>query len=216
MIDRQKALELREKGATYAEIALELKCSVDWCKRNLKGVPKHTNEKEVVKDLIKRAKSKIAITSGDIVIESRKLHPNNFSKESMEAEVKHVKRLRDKVKTDKDSVIRPYWLEPTQSRGIFYAVLRTLQERDERLQEDIDAIRQEFSLDTSYSDSLAYALLSMSAQGSKILKRSVVTEINRIEAIVDELEKRNHSTSVTLPNKPPHHVDFSDIENYIY
>jgi len=216
MIDRQKALELREKGATYAEIALELNCSVDWCKRNLKGVAKHTNEKDAVKDLIKRAKSKSAITSGDIVIESRKLHPNNFSKESMEAEVKHVKRLRDKIKTDKDSVIRPYWLEPAQSRGIFYAVLRTLQERDERLQEDIDAIRQEFSLDTSYSDSLAYALLSMSAQGSKILKRSVVTEINRIEAIVDELEKRNHSTSAILPNKPPHHVDFSDIEEYLY
>ena len=216
MIDKQKALELREKGATYAEIAEELGCSVDWCKRNLKGIPKHTIEKDAVNALIKRAKSSTAITSGDIVVESRKLHPNNFSKEHMEAEVKHVKRMRDKIKADKETIIRPYWLEPTQSRSIFYAVLKTLQERDARLQEDIDAIRQEFDLDLSYSASLAYALLSMSAQGSKILKRPVITEINRIESIVDELEKRNSSASVKIPNKPPHYLDFSDIEDYIY
>ena len=217
MIDKEKAEKLREQGLTYAEIAEALNCSVVWCKKNLSTTPKNVAEKEAVSGLIKRAKSSSAITSGDIVIESRKLHPNNFSKEQMEAEVKHIKRIRDKVKTDKDSVIRPYWLEPTQARGIFYAVLTTLQERDERLLEDINDIRRQFDLDETYVDSLAYALLSMSSKGSKILKRSVVTEINRIEDIVDTLEVRNSSVKPKVKvNKPPHHMDFSDIEEFIY
>ena len=217
MVDKVAAIELREKGGTYKEISEALGCSVDWCKLNLKGHGKHANEKPTVQSLIKRAKSNTGITSGDVTIAARTLYPNNFSKEQMEAEAKHTKRIRDKVKADEDSVIRPYWLEPTQARGIFYALLQTLKDRDERLLEDIDSIRSQFDLDETYVDSLAYALLSMSSKGSKILKRSVVTEINRIEEIVDVLESRNTAVKPKVQTKkPPHHVDFSDIEHYIY
>ena len=215
MIDKEKAQLLRKQGLTYSEIAEALNCSVVWCKKNLSDTPKNVAETEVVKKLITRAKSKTAITSGDILIESRKLHPNNFSKEHMEAEAKHIKRIRDKVQNDDDSVIRPYWLEPTQARDIFYAFLRILQERDERLLEDIDTLRQEFDLDETYVDSLAYAFMSMSSKGSKILKRSVVTEINRIERIVDELERRNTGAKPRAKTNKPF-LDFSDIEEFIY
>lgn len=51
-VDKQKALELREQGKSYAEISEELGCSIDWCKRNLKGIkgtkpPKPNNVYEV-------------------------------------------------------------------------------------------------------------------------------------------------------------------------
>lgn len=82
-------------------------------------------------------------------------------------------------------------------------------------EEDINDIRQKFNLDETYVDSLAFALLAMSSKGSKILKRSVVTEINRIESIVDVLESRNPEVKPRV-NKPPHHLDFSDIEELIY
>jgi hypothetical protein len=223
MINKEKAIELRTQGLTYLEISKLLECSVDWCKVNLKGVPKKpksTELKEIITDLVKRAKSKEGITSGCIRKETRKLYGNDFSKEQNELEIKNMKSIRDKVKTHKDSVIRPYWLIPECSREVYHAVLRKLQERDEREQEDIDEIRSMFGMDESYSDSIAYALLSMSSNGSKILKRSVVTEINRIGDIVDVLEERNtFKTRVVYDSdcaevKSP--IDLSDIEHLIY
>lgn len=223
MVDKIKALKLREDGKTYKEIAEELDCSVDWCKRNLQGHCKHTKEKPVVEKLTKRAKLKHGITSGEIKMEVRKLYPNDFSKEDKENEIKHINRFKAKVKKDKDSIIRPYWLVPENAQDIFYAVLRKLQERDDRLQEDIDDIRQEFGLDASYSDSLAYALVTMSAKGSIIIKRPVALEIDRIANIVEVLEERNNSTETKKPLvdskegvriKSP--IDLSDIEEFIY
>ena len=38
MIDKQKAIALKEQGLTNKEVAQELGCSEDWCKRNLKGI----------------------------------------------------------------------------------------------------------------------------------------------------------------------------------
>ena len=40
MIDKIKASELRGQGLSYKDIALSLGCSVDWCKRNLRGTQK--------------------------------------------------------------------------------------------------------------------------------------------------------------------------------
>ena len=116
-----------------------------------------------------------------------------------------------------------YFLGVVSDCVIYYTFLRKLQERDERLQEDIDEIRQEFGLDASYSDSIAYALVTMSAKGSIIIKRPVALEIDRIANIVEVLEERNKSTE-TKTNivdseegvriKNP--IDLSDIEEFIY
>ena len=101
----------------------------------------------------------------------------------------------------------------------------------------------EFDLDESYINSLKYALYSMSTIGSKILKHSVVHEIDRIGEIVEELEKRNNPipevkinvVPKVTPQKKAHTVevpadfknskegvriknpiDLSDIEEFIY
>lgn len=47
MIDKQKAIRLRESGLTYREIAEELDCSEIWCKTNLKGIVKRDIQKEI-------------------------------------------------------------------------------------------------------------------------------------------------------------------------
>lgn len=222
MVDKIKALKLREEGKTYKEIAEELDCSIDWCKRNLQGHCKHTKEKPVIEKLTKRAKLKHGITSGEIKMEVRKLYPNDFSKEDKENELKHINRFKAKVKKDKDSIIRPYWLAPENAQDIFHTVLKKLQERDDRLQEDIDEIRQEFNLDASYTDSLAYALITMSAKGSIIIKRPVALEIDRIANIVEVLEKRNSATESKKPRvnsgedvRTKNLTDLSDIEEFI-
>jgi len=243
MIDRTKAKELRELGKTYDEISKELGCSVAWCKLNLKGVTKHVMEDATVKKLVVKAKSKTGITSGDISHEARKIYPHDFSKEQVEEHEKNTRRIRTKVKSEDGTLIRPYWVVPDQAQAIFYSMLRKLQAKDERDQEDIDDLRAEFDLDESYVNSLKYALYSMSTIGSKILKHSVVHEIDRIGEIVEELEKRNNPipkvkiivVPKVIPQKKAYTVevpedfkdskegvriknpiDLSDIEEFIY
>lgn len=43
MVDRVKAIVLREQGFQYSEIAKQLGCSETWCKKNLKDVIKGEN-----------------------------------------------------------------------------------------------------------------------------------------------------------------------------
>lgn len=54
---KQRAIELRRKGLTYQEIssALDGAVSVDWCKRNLKGIQKEKVSDACVLELIEKA-----------------------------------------------------------------------------------------------------------------------------------------------------------------
>lgn len=48
MVDKEKAIQLRKQGKKYSEIATLLNCSVDWCKKNLKGIKKEVTIKETL------------------------------------------------------------------------------------------------------------------------------------------------------------------------
>lgn len=41
MVNYELAVQLRKQGMKYQEIANHLGCSLDWCKRNLKGIKKY-------------------------------------------------------------------------------------------------------------------------------------------------------------------------------
>jgi len=231
MVDKIKAKELREQGMTYDAISVELNCSLDWCKRNLKGVTKYVMEDDTVQELIKRAKSKDGITSGDISHEVGKIYPRVYTKEGIEEHEKKVRRVRTKIKAEEGTLIRPYWIQPEQSEAMYHSMLRLLQAKDERDQEDIDSFRAEFDLDETYVNSIKYALYSMSSIGSKILKHSVVQEINRIGEIVEVLEERNSKPKekIAFTKAVPktfkdskegvrikNPIDLSDIDHLIY
>ena len=47
MVDKKRAVELREDGLTYEKIAEELGCSTVWCKVNLKGVKQRDIQQEI-------------------------------------------------------------------------------------------------------------------------------------------------------------------------
>jgi len=40
MIDKERAIALRKAGASYAQIADALNCSLAWTKKNLRGIKK--------------------------------------------------------------------------------------------------------------------------------------------------------------------------------
>ena len=54
---KEKAVRLRQQGLTYPEISSSLNgaVSVDWCKRNLKGVLKSEQDDECLNELIRLA-----------------------------------------------------------------------------------------------------------------------------------------------------------------
>ena len=217
MVNKEKAVELREAGYTYPEICAELGCSIDWCKRNLKGYGRLAAERPAVQRLMELSKKQGGITSLDILKEVRNLYPNDFSKEAKEEEVKHIRRIKAKVKMDKDVIVRPQWMLPDHAKEIFYAVLRKVQDRDERLQEDIDDIREQFGLDHKYTNSLAYALVTLGEKGSIFLGRSVATEIDRLSDIVEVLDKRNQENmKVKVPQKIKPMSDFDDLADFMY
>ena len=45
MVNYELAVQLRKQGMKYADIAEQLNCSIDWCKKRLKGVPKRQHKK---------------------------------------------------------------------------------------------------------------------------------------------------------------------------
>ena len=56
MVNVEAAVELRNKGLTYNEIAVHLGCSIAWCKKNLKEYKKPRQAVErVVVDATKEA-----------------------------------------------------------------------------------------------------------------------------------------------------------------
>lgn len=49
MVDKVKAIQLRQDGLTYPEIAALLGCSLGWCKTNLNGVMRGGSNTERIK-----------------------------------------------------------------------------------------------------------------------------------------------------------------------
>lgn len=114
-IDKEKAVALKEEGKTYIEIAAELGCSVDWCKRNLKEVVKNKEGKEMLEKYILQSKSKQAITSGQI----KKMLIEDFASdlealpdaEKEDFISSKTKSIKCKI-TEAGGVVRPLWMHP--------------------------------------------------------------------------------------------------------
>ena len=191
MVDKTKAIELREQGLTYKEISLELDCSLVWCKQNLKAVSKNTQERKLIKSLSLKAKSHQGITTGEIQKELRTIQPNDFSTEQKALEKKAMKRLKDNLNKEQDALVRPYWMKPTDARLSMKLVLQAVNAMDERLYEYVNKIRQELNLDESYIKSLSYVINRLTFAGSAISPEPVENFMLRMEKIADELELRN-------------------------
>lgn len=189
MVDKIKAIELREEGLSYEQIAKELNCSIVWCKKNLKAISKNTNEKGLIKELTNKAQSKDMLTNGEIIKSLRTIYPNDFSKEKQETEDKAMKRFKQKIKVSGDAVIRPYWMIPSNPSAILYDVLREVHDFDLRMHEAINNIRSKHGLDETYIKSLMYAINNLTQAGNK--GAPIAIELNRLEEIANELEKRN-------------------------
>jgi hypothetical protein len=194
MVDKKAAKELRELGMTYGNIAKTLGCSLDWCKVNLKGVSKNTEEAATIKELVKKAKSKQGVSTKEVWQSMKALHPNDISlnnKENKQMDTKNISRFKYKITKEDSTVIRPDWMQPKDARAIYRRVIEAVTSIDERVYEAVQDIIYEFDMDSSHIKGLTKTITELSYGGSLINPIDLSQRLENLQDTADELERRN-------------------------
>lgn len=132
MIDRQRAVALKESGLTNKQVAQELGCSEAWCKINLRGVKKKDIEPEDLFYLQEKGKGKDCITTGEIY---SKLLPVAETKDQKKEKQLALRRTKDRLKEDKEVIIRQAWIHPQRARFSYNNMLCYINDLNDRLNE---------------------------------------------------------------------------------
>ena len=229
-VDKNKATTLKEQGKTYVEIAVELGCSVDWCKRNLKEVVKNKEGKEMIEKYILQSKSKQAITSGQI----KKMLLDDFASEIETMSEKEVEDFL-KAKTtamkrkinEAGGIVRPQWMHPEYSRQSFRRVLDLVDEFDSRLYEMLEEIKHDMK-DITGDDiphlelSVLSTLKMLSQLGVGQFGASRIVNIcDNLTSVADRLHDLNEvsvskDNNVGQSRSQMRTADFADIEQTMY
>lgn len=188
-IDKAMATLLREQGMGYAEIALTLGCSVDWCKRALPGVSKNKPEKVAIALAVDASLSKEGITNGELRKIIRTVYPYTKGKAGEDMEQKTTARFKAVIRKDAKAIIRPYWMRPNEARRSLKMILSSVDMINQRMTDEVECIRRELDLDESYDNSLRYAILKM-VMGTGLAREGVENHCRVLEDIVDKLEER--------------------------
>lgn len=191
-IDKQKAIELRTEGKTYNEISALLGCSVDWCKRNLSQIAKTSNTQDdlIVSECLDKALSKQGITSSEIITTIKK-HKPELQYSSYKQIEPIYKRIRRRILTNPNAIIRPYWMLPDTPTECYHSILQAVDLMDRRIDEEIEEIKLTHGLDDSYTKSLKHALYSLCQLGN--LFSSIPSDVtaSNIDDVINLLEERN-------------------------
>lgn len=137
---KERAIELRLEGKTYKQIADALECvSVDWCKRNLKGLkPKAQGvSEEALQEVIKLATRPEGCTNYELNAVLFKY----FEKGELQGDYMQGYKRRAKYR-NKDCIFRPAWVSPTlpkQSQRLLYLMASDLFERFQEAVDDYTA-----------------------------------------------------------------------------
>lgn len=190
MIDKQKATLLREQGSSYQEIADELGCSLDWCKRNLQGISKNSKEKDAIAQAIVLAQSTDGITNGEIRKLIYSIYPKENTEEYEEFEKKVISRFKVAIRKVDSTVIRPYWMHPQNAKQSVNLMLSAVDNLYMHLESEIDYIRKTLDYDESYDKSIRYALVKLLA-GSDFVPEGVERHCENLSNAANKLEVIN-------------------------
>lgn len=196
LIDKARAIWLKECGNTNKQIAEELGCSVDWCKRNLVGVQKNKPEKSAIQQAIKLAQSQDGITNVEIINLIRSVYPKQEGKEYEVMESKAIARFKDAINKADNTIIRPYWIQPDNAKLSFDLVLAAVDNMSERMNDEIDWIRKKLDLSAKVDPSLRFAIIKM-LMGSTLAREGIENHCNYLADIVTRLEDRNNKYTLS-------------------
>lgn len=196
MIDKKRGTELREIGLSYKEIANELGCSVQWCKTNLKSVPKNTKELALTEKCIKLGLRPEGVSTVELRMALIKEY-NVVTEDGALTEegLKLYKKIKTKVRERDGTVIRPTWLQPNNVDPIYQAVLRAVDSIDRTITEEIFEVLavvnpscgEDFK--TAHK-SLVWQIFNLSSIGRFFTKKETTDDLKNLEKTVSELRKR--------------------------
>lgn len=178
---REKAVELRKQGKTYKEIVqlLDGAVSLDWCKRNLKGVLKKEDNSACIAELELLASRPEGITeyeaTGIIFKHFENATPNK---------VRYIKRV---IKENPKLLIRPDWSDAEQPTESY----RSIMALSIHLADEIEWLVQDFM--NRYPNANPWAVkheILKLAFSDKMSHEPLTNRIHRNEVIIEEMEER--------------------------
>jgi hypothetical protein len=177
---KQQAILLRQQGLTYPQISEHLNgaLSVDWLKRNLRGVAKGEAEDKCLNDLIVLATR----PEGVSVYEANGVIMNHNKDKKLSKD--QLRYIRNKAKAkDGRSLFRPDWVSTTAPNDSFQSFCAYVL----HMQDEIDNLVRWYcdSYPDTSASSVKYELLEYLKPESKVYGR-----LDKAEKMVEALEQR--------------------------
>lgn len=140
---KQKASDLRKQGLTYAQISSSLDgaLSIDWCKRNLKGVKAQDRYTLLYEQALTLSKRQEGVTDKEL---------SNLAFEILgTVEKGDINRLKAKIKRkksdDENSVlVRPAWMSPNSPAKSLVTMNELSHELYENIQHLVDRYIEQY------------------------------------------------------------------------
>ena len=179
---KEKAIELRKKGMTYKQIAGALNgaVSVDWCKKNLKGVTRAQKKDECLEELIALGIRPCGITEYEANKIIFKYHDN--------ATKDKLRYIKDKAKEmEPKCLIHSGWIDPMMPRDSHKAMNAFVLHLMDHVEELVEDYRELYPNTNEWA--VKHEMLKL-AFSSKISPESLGTRIFRNEKLAEALEDR--------------------------
>ena len=179
---KQKAVSLRQQGLTYKEIvsALDGAVSVDWCKKNLKGVTRVQKKDECLQELIALGVRPCGVTE----YEANKLifkYHHNATKDKL-------RYIKDKAKEmEPKCLIHSGWIDPMMPRDSHKAMNAFVLHLMDHVEELVEDYRELYPNTNEWA--VKHEMLKL-AFSSKISPESLGTRLFRNEKLAETLEDR--------------------------
>lgn len=181
---KQKAIDLRKQGLTYAQISstLDGTLSVDWCKRNLKGVKSVDKYTLLYEQSLALSKRQEGVTDKEL---------SNLTFEILGiVEKGDITRLKAKIKRkkgdDENSVlVRPAWMSPNSPAKSLVMMNELSHELYENIQHLVDRYIEQYP-DTDRKKALQEMVYLSNGWA---LKESLERRMERNYRTVERIEK---------------------------
>lgn len=191
---KELAVQMRQAGSTYPQIAEATGYSLDWCKKNLGGVEKNQNERKAVKEAIKLAQCYKGITNGEIQQLIQTVYPYEDSKEYEQLMDKAMRRFKASINRAPNTLIRPYWMSYGRPQESFNLLLQATDTIMQTISSEVEFIRKQLDYNDSFDKSLRHAIINMLYCGGKSIG-AVTADCERYENLVNQLKDRNSGLS---------------------
>lgn len=203
MIDKQRAIALKEAGLTNKEVAQELGCSEGWCRKYLKGIKRKDIEPEDFEKLQEKGRSPACVTTSEVY--SKLLVKGNSQQDKKQKKLA-LRRTKDKLKEDKEVIIRQAWIHPERARFSYNNMIAYINDLNDRLDEYVRMHLAEcgFTKEQIKDENLYNSTLSFMVKNSQYGNLVGAYQQGVFESIqnsLDSIEERNTQSEYELASK---------------